>query len=292
MWLFVDFNSELKITQEQWEICILIAAYINKGHPFTESLLLEALQHQPEILARPSADTEAISSSESMDMLHINEEEKVAVTTQSSVPTQFDWNMMSPPQVPVNLQPMSPSQGPANAQQMIPQQVMARPPQVINSQTMASPPSILTSPQIPAQAQQLTSPQQTPQISQTSIPATPQQFPTISQPSSLPMSPQQPSTIQDCIYFSFFSFTGTHKAEIVWTRFTDHILQTINISPLSLKDLIRGLRNLQVDVDELKQAVSVLLKEYETIDSVDLPVFRRLLVLLKDPHTGSKQPCR
>lgn len=261
MWLFVDFNSELKITQEQWEICILVAAYINKGHPFTESLLLEALQHQPEILARPSADTEAISSSESMDMLHINEEEKVAVTTQSSVPTQFDWNMMSPPQV-------------------------------INSQTMASPPSILTSPQIPAQAQQLTSPQQTPQISQTSIPATPQQFPTISQPSSLPMSPQQPSTIQDCIYFSFFSFTGTHKAEIVWTRFTDHILQTINISPLSLKDLIRGLRNLQVDVDELKQAVSVLLKEYETIDSVDLPVFRRLLVLLKDPHTGSKQPCR
>ena len=67
--MFVDFDSKLKITQEQWEIYILLAAYINRGHRFSESLLLEALQHQPEVLAKPSTGAEAISSSESMDLL-------------------------------------------------------------------------------------------------------------------------------------------------------------------------------------------------------------------------------
>ena len=82
------------------------------------------------------------------------------------------------------------------------------------------------------------------------------------------------------------------KAEIVWTRFTDRILQTLPSLPLSLKDAIRELRSLQVDVNELKQAVSVLLAENPTLDSIDLPVLKRLLVLLKDPHTDPKRPCR
>ena len=85
---------------------------------------------------------------------------------------------------------------------------------------------------------------------------------------------------------------GIQKADIVWTRFTDRILQTLPSSPLTLKNTIRGLRSLEVDVNELKQAVAVLLKENPELETIDPTNLKRLLILLKDPHIEPDPPPR
>ena len=53
----MDVNEELRIKEEQWEVCILLAASILHGASFSNSLLLSALSKQPESLEPPVIET-------------------------------------------------------------------------------------------------------------------------------------------------------------------------------------------------------------------------------------------
>ena len=50
-------NEELRIKEEQWEVCVLLAASILHGASFSNSLLLSALSKQPESLEPPVNET-------------------------------------------------------------------------------------------------------------------------------------------------------------------------------------------------------------------------------------------
>ena len=53
----MDVNEELRVKEEQWEVCILLAASILHGASFSNSLLLSALSKQPESLEPPVNET-------------------------------------------------------------------------------------------------------------------------------------------------------------------------------------------------------------------------------------------
>ena len=59
----------------------------------------------------------------------------------------------------------------------------------------------------------------------------------------------------------------------------------------SLKTLIRYLRSLNVDTDQLKSVVKLLFNEFGEITTVNQVIIKRLLVLLKKPTTKRSVPC-
>ena len=82
------------------------------------------------------------------------------------------------------------------------------------------------------------------------------------------------------------------KADIVWSRFTDHILDCCE-HPTTLKDTIRELRMLEVDLNELKRATSSLLELHDSIERMTTPIFQQFLVLLGNPTAKEQpQPCK
>lgn len=74
---------------------------------------------------------------------------------------------------------------------------------------------------------------------------------------------------------------------MVWSRFTDHVREKLPGN--SLKDVIKGLRLLQVDVESLKKAVSRLLEESPSLEQVDETSLQRLLVLLGDAGVSGEE---
>ena len=84
------------------------------------------------------------------------------------------------------------------------------------------------------------------------------------------------------------------KAYIVWSRFTDHVFDSCE-HPTTLKDTIRGLRMLEVDLNELKRSTALLLESYDSIEQMTTPIFQQFLVLLGNPtiiDTQLQQPCK
>ena len=74
---------------------------------------------------------------------------------------------------------------------------------------------------------------------------------------------------------------------MVWSRFTDHVREKLPGN--SLKDVIKGLRLFQVDVESLKKAVSRLLEESPSLEQVDETSLQRLLVLLGDAGVSGEE---
>ena len=211
----MDYNSEMKISQDQWEICILLIAYLNRGHAFSDSVLLEALQDQLDSLEKPVQS----SPTESVDFFNMPSQESISapvpVEQQTPPPTVF------PSSVPVSTE--TPSIVPSSMEPTVP-----------TPQPTEVPPAV---------------------------------FPSV-------------SSLQSCFLALSRSLVGEKKADVVWSRFTDHVLE--KLPGTSLKDVIKGLRGLEVDVESLKKAVSKLLEETPALDHVDESSLQRLLVLLGD----------
>lgn len=74
---------------------------------------------------------------------------------------------------------------------------------------------------------------------------------------------------------------------MVWSRFTDHVREKLPGN--SLKDVVKGLRALQVDVESLKKAVSKLLEEVPSLEQVDETSLKRLLALLGDVNSSGDE---
>ena len=80
------------------------------------------------------------------------------------------------------------------------------------------------------------------------------------------------------------------KADTVWDHYITHILEVCN-HPTTLKDLIRALRTLEIDVDALKTATAAYLEEYEMAEIMAEYHVKRLFMLISNPSTPSSQPC-
>lgn len=84
----MDISTSLKVNLEQWEILLLLAAYLNKGHCFTEHMLLDALHDQPESLEKPVP----LTSKESINLLDMS---TPIPSPPATVPTEMPTNEMS-----------------------------------------------------------------------------------------------------------------------------------------------------------------------------------------------------